>query len=167
VRTRLKWIGLGLVFLTLACGKNQAIYPIGSQPLYQAPGMNGGYYPGSGMQAFNPQMPSGYPAAYTPFLPVDYFMRNNPQYSGYWAGYWQGWQSHCNRYGYSPYDFNYFWYVYTPYYWNQMGYGALYNYFNQSFYSWASPQVQIATSVSPASFWVNYQGMGYGAQWWY
>lgn len=168
------WILILTLILGAGCGKNQGYYPGGYAPYTQAPGYPAGYsayptsgYPAAGYGAFTPQLPAGYPAAYTPFLPVDYYMRQNPQTAPYWPGYWSGWVSYCNRYGYSPYDFNRFWYAYTPQQWNQGGWNQIYGYLNKNFYGWANPNIQIAVQVNPQTFWANYSGYGYNNAWSY
>ncbi len=156
-----KLLGFLLVAFTVSCGKNEVIYPYAmNQPLNQAPYMGNGFSP-SGNGGFSPQLPSGYPSAYTPFLPIDNYMRGNPQLAGYWQSHWMNWRSHCSQRGYSPYDFNQFWFSYTPQQWQNTGFYPLYQQFNQSFYGWANPQVQYASGLSPANFWFNYQGMSY------
>jgi hypothetical protein len=171
---------LGAVLLvTSACGKNDGFFssnPYGNG-IYQAPPYQGAYPYGSGYSGypgynqfpgFHPQMPSsGYPSAYTPFLPIDYYMRNNPQMTHYWNGFWYQWQNHCSQQGMSPYNFNYFWYTYVPQQWNFGGYQQLYTYFNQTFYYWMTPNVQFSQNLNPNTFWSNYSGYGYGPAWTY
>lgn len=162
------YILLAFLMLALAaCGKNEALFPIAQQPygapIYQAPGYpsnpgygyppgygNNGYYPGG----FAPQMPSGYPSAYTPFLPVDYYMRNHPQLAPQWPQMWNQWRTYADHYGYNPYDFNRFWFDYCPSSMNQQ----IYVYIDQTFYSWANYDTVFPTNMNPQFFWMHYQG---------
>ncbi len=140
-------------------------------PMYQAPGYgapgypsnytpgygylpgygNNGYYPGG----FAPQMPSGYPSAYTPFLPVDYYMRNNPQLAPQWPQIWNQWRNYANNYGYNPYDFNRFWFDYCPR--SNMS-PQIYIYLDQTFYPWVNTNTVFPANLNPQYFWIHYQG---------
>jgi hypothetical protein len=140
-------------------------YPYGTPgygtPGYGSPGYPYGGYPGG----FQPSMPGGYPSAYTPFLPIDNFMRQNPQTAGYWPGFWNQWRQHCQYQGCNPYDFNKFWFDYCPQYWNHGAYLQLYVYLDQNFYFWMSPNTRFSQQLNPQNFWNYYQGYNYGNVW--
>lgn len=163
---RAKWtLLLAVVLFLAACGKNGPYDGYGYGPYTQAPGYPGtypyGYGGNNGYGGFNPQLPSGYPSSYTPFLPVDYYMRNHPTYAAYWPSFWNQWTRDCRTMGYSPYNFSYFWYSYVPRYWAAGPYQQFYSYFNSTFYYWMAPGAQFATSLSPQQFWSGYSGYGY------
>ncbi|MBY0371630.1 hypothetical protein K2X33_13170 [bacterium] len=155
----LRAIKIGLVAITLvlsACGKNG--------PVYQAP------YPYStnpGGYGFQPQLPSGYPASYTPFLPLDYFMRNQPQLAVQWPVIWNQWQVYAVRVGVSPYNFPVFWLQYIPMQWGTGPMGNVYSYMNQNFYYWVQPTTTFSPMMTPATFWAPYQGFGYSTTYTY
>jgi hypothetical protein len=180
---RLTKLGFSLfiaaTLFVVACGKNapntpygpgqfypQAPLPNGSMPYYQnggspygspygynAPNANSPYY-------FNPQMPSGFPQSYYPFLPIDNYFRNNPQYGQpYWNGLWNHWQNTAHHWGVSPYDFTVFWNEYCPQVWTSGQEHQIFVHFNQTFYHWAQPQVVIPAVVNPTQFWTHYIGI--------
>lgn len=130
-------------------------YPYGSPYGYGYPGAQYPYY-------FNPQMPSGYPSQYTPFLPLDNYFRNNPQYGQpYWNALWNQWYQTANHWGVSPYDFPVFWNEYCPQVMRSGQEYGIYVTFQQNFYSWAQPGVEVPTNVNPNSFWIHYLGVIY------
>jgi hypothetical protein len=175
-----------LSLLVVGCGKNlavgaygqpysgYAIDPTTGLPIDPSTGMPfvpspiGGVgsptvYPG--VPTFVPQLPPGYPMAYTPFLPIDFFMRNNPQFVGYWSSFWMQWVGFSAQYGYSQYDFVNFWLTFCPTRWNTPGFINLYAYLNQNFYGWVRPGAILAPSMVPSVFWQNYAGFSYGPVW--
>ncbi len=161
------------LFVAVGCGKSQGDFQGLNSPYMAAPGFPGGYtaLPASGYPAnpvyggFNPQLPVGYPADYTLFLPVDYFMRTNPQTAPFWPGYWNAWASYAYLRGWSVYDFKHFWYDYTAIQWSKGAWNQIYRYLDRNFYAWLNPYVVYATPVNPQAFWVNYSGYGYGNSW--
>jgi len=143
-----------MVLLVSACGKNA--------PIYQAPAP---YVVNPGGTGFQPQLPAGYPNTYTPFLPVDYYMRNHPQLSGQWPVLWNQWQNYSQWVGVSPYNFQVFWFEFCPQQWNSGQFYNLYSYLDQSFYHWVQPTTQFSPQMSPETFWSPYQGYGYSQTW--
>ena len=119
----------------------------------------GTYYP----YYYYPQMPQGYPSAYTPFLPIDNYYRNNPAYGPqYWQQIWSNWLVTAQYWQVSPYDFNMFWNSYCPLIFTSGNSYNIYVTLGQQFYSWATPGVTINVgSSSPSQFWINYIGIVY------
>lgn len=153
-----------------ACGKNEPIVPIGGG--YYGPQApmppGGGYYPptspygGPGPSPyFQPHMPNGYPNQYTPFLPIDNYMRRTPQMQQVWVNIWVNWQGYSQRRGYSPYDFSRFWYEYCPQQFSGTQYQNLYNYFDQNVYNWVDPYQSWGGNYDPSYYWQNYNYMPY------
>ncbi len=162
-------IAVTAVLVLSACGKNEAVFPTPGQPIYQAPyqqpGYGGypsgnGYPPGNGYPTggFYPQMPQGYPQGYTPFLPVDYYMRNHPTYGQQWPQMWNQWNNHCHQSGISPYNFNVFWFEYFPSRYTSQPMTQIYYYLDVSYYGWMTPQTQFPQQMNPQIFWQYYQG---------
>jgi hypothetical protein len=155
------WVLLVVLFLWVAgCGKNAPVN-IGNAPYPIS------YYGGntSDYPNFYPQMPQGYPNQYTPFLPIDNFMRSSPSCQScqnYWTTFMSGWQNYAQYNGISPYNFSYFWTSYCPQQWQGSSMMGLHQYFNQSFYYWVTPSTQFNSSITPNSFWGGYSGYSYG-----
>jgi hypothetical protein len=139
---------------------NGGAYPGGYYTPYGAPYT----YPGSSNYVpspyYNPGLPGGYPSAYTPFMPLDYFMRSNPTHAPYWQQHWNGWQQWAGYNGISPYDFNTFWFHYCPQVWQGTEYWDLYRYFDTNFYYWWNPG-NVYGPWDPGATWVNYSGYSY------
>lgn len=154
-----------ILFLALACGKNDPIRTVGYYPppggpdgMPYAPPPGGGYYPpgvpqvpypyppypGGGQcnQCFNPQLPPGYPPQYYPFLPVHIYIVSHPMI-------WIQWQQIA---GSNQYNFPAFWNWCRP----QMG--PAWDFYNSNIYSWMTPQTQFPPYADPGSFWQNYRG---------
>jgi hypothetical protein len=156
--------------LVSACGKNEAFVPGGYYPpVNQAPmPPGGGYYPpstqypgGGPSPYFRPQLPQGYPNQYTPFLPLDNYMRRTPPMQQMWVNVWVNWQDYSYQRGYDQYDFSRFWYEYCPQQFYGTQYWDMYNYFDQNVYQWADPNMQWGQSYDPYYFWQNYDYMPY------
>jgi len=153
---------LALLILTPACGKNDYVRTVGYQPpVNQAPG----YFPPGNSGGFQPQLPPGYPPQYTPFLPIDHYMRMNPHRQQYWVQIWQQWQVYAVVHHYPVYDFTPFWFDFCQNEWGQGPLYPMYDYFNQNYYSWASPNTQVGSHLDPSYFWEGYQGGGYDLNW--
>lgn len=142
------------LLLVSACGKNV--------PVYQAPTPWMGNPGGTG---FQPQLPQGYPNQYTPFLPVDYYMRNHPQMAAQWPVLWTQWQAYAVVIGVSPYNFPVFWFEFCPQQWNAGAFYSMYSYLDQNFYYWVTPTTAFSPAMSAQTFWTPYQGFGYGSSW--
>ena len=138
--------------------------PYSPYPTY--PG--GGYYPTqpSGYvpgQNFWPQVPTGMPVQYQPFLPIDNYFRRSPQMFSYWQKLWSSWVTYSNVWGINPMNFNRFWFDFCPQQWQGTSYGdGFYQWFDQNFYYWMQPNTQVSVSVN-GNFWQNYQGYYFGA----
>lgn len=161
---------MAVAVLVSACGKNEPIVPVGAypSPYNQAPvNPNGTYYPPSTQYPtgpspyFQPQMPQGYPNQYTPFLPIDNYMRRTPPMQQYWSNLWVNWQSYSYQHNYNQYDFSRFWYEYCPQQMYGTQYQQLYSYFDQNVYYWTSPNMQWGGNYDPSYYWQNYNYMSY------
>ncbi len=159
-----------VLLLITACGKNEAIIPGGYYPPnFQAPmPPGGGYYPpaqpysGGGQSPyFQPQMPSGFPSQYTPFVPFDNYMRRSQPTQQYYVNLWVNWQGYSQQRGYNQYDFSRFWYEYCPQQMQNTQYQNVYRYFDQNVYSWVDPAMQWGGGYNPSQFWQNYNYMPY------
>lgn len=135
-------------------------YPNGTYPNGQS---GTGYFPGNGGAGFNPNLPSGYPNQYYPFLPVDNYFRNQPGMSGYWNQFWSGWVNHCQRNQIPVYDFQQFWFQYCPQQWAGTQYSQVYQYFSSNVYQWVQPGMQFQPNIPPQQFWNQWQGYQFPA----
>ena len=140
---------------------------------YPPPGYGGGYsggypggYPGGSpgygpSSYFYPQMPTGYPSRYTPFVPIDNYMRRYPTTQHYWNNIWNGWVDYSYQYGYDTYDFNTFWFDYCPQGMNGTPFQPIYNNFDSQVYFWADYNTQYSNNMTVDFFWQNYDWMPY------
>jgi len=174
-----------LLLVFVACGKNDGIRGVGAQPypppVVQAPPPPGGGYappPPGYMPPPMPQYPNPnyQPPAYwvptlppgrttpryTPFLPIDNYMRRTPQRHQRWIDFWAGWQGYSRHRGYDEYDFNHFWFEYCPEQWEGTDYAHVYNQLDASVYFWVDMYTPIAPTAEPNHFWQYYSGMPYG-----
>lgn len=147
--------------------------PGGYNPGGYGPGFPGGYHPGGqgGMYppggypsgpVFQPHMPPGMPPQYYPFLPIDHYMRREPQRIPYWNQVWAGWQNYSQYVGRDEFDFNTFWYEYCPQIWSGTSMAEVYNTIDINFYEWVDPySTSFSAYADPSYFWFYYDGMGY------
>ncbi len=155
---------LASVLFLSACGKNDAVYPV--RPLTQAPPPQyGGYqpqYPG-GPGTFQPQFPPGQPPQqFYPFVPIDNYFRQRPQFQQYYPQMWSRWQQYAGYYGTNQYDFTTFWLDFCPQDMQAYGYGDAYNYVDTSFYYWVQPETYFDVNVNVNTFWDSYDGYYWG-----
>lgn len=115
-------------------------------------------YPGQ-PPTFQPQLPQWQQQPqFTPFVPIDCYMNQNPALYQYWQTMWYGWQNYAVSYNINPYDFTTFWYDYCPQQWQGTEYQEIYTYLDTYFYSWMSPQTQFSPyGYDPTQFWGGYQ----------
>lgn len=115
-------------------------------------------FPGQPPQ-FQPQLPQWQQQPqFTPFVPIDCYMNQNPALYQYWQTMWVDWQSYAYYYGVNEYDFNTFWFDYTPQVWQGTEYQQIYSYLDTYFYYWTTPQTQFSpTGYDPYQFWGGYQ----------
>jgi len=142
---------LALFVIFTACGKNDPVRTVGGNPRIPPPQQ------GPGLPPFQPTMPPGYPPQYTPFLPVDNYMRMNPVRHQYWIQIWHEWRVYAVVNQCDVYDFPRFWYDFCQ----ERMYGDMapvYQYFDQNFYPWMSPDTQFYPDLEPNTFWSGYEG---------
>jgi len=169
-----------LMLFFVGCGKNDlgVVGPgpgYSSGPITQAPyypqqpysPSNGGYPPpnaGYPAPTFSPQIPSGMPPQFYPWIPMYNYFMMQPQYNYLWGNIWSSWIVYANRVGCGIYNFPIFWNTYFPVYWNYGPYILFYRYMSAVFYPWMIPGVVIPPIVNPVYFWSNYMGLPiYGA----
>ncbi len=144
-----------VTLLVLSACNSEPVYPVS-----QAPGYPGQYptYPGQQPPTFNPVLPQGQQPQYTPFVPIDCYMNQNPQLYQYWQTMWSDWQNYSYYYGIDQYDFSTFWFDYCPQQWQGTQYQEIYTYLDTYFYSWTTPQTQFSPyGYDPGQFWGGYQ----------
>lgn len=151
--------------ILIGCARDESFTQIPSvpyQPITQAPPPTA--YPPTTTPTgptFQPSLPPGYTWSYTPFLPVDYYMRQ-PGYQNYWAQVWAYWQQYATQRGTNQYDFNTFWFTFCPQIWQGTQMWSMYQYINTNYYYWVQPTTQFTTNLNPTYFWQYYYGYGYG-----
>lgn len=124
-------------------------------------GSGGGYGPYSPSPYMVPTLPPGQPQRYTPFVPIDNYMRRRPETYQYWTNFWGDWQQYAGRNNYDPYDFNRFWFDYCPNRWEGGNFAGMYNHFDANVYFWVDMETTFSTTSSADYFWFNYNGMPY------
>jgi hypothetical protein len=156
---------VALIFLAfIGCGKNdigvspyygpltQAPAPSFYQPNYPA---SSPYYPGYN---FNPQMPSGMPPQFYPWMPLYNYFYQQPQFMPQWNNLWNNWVVYANNAGCGVYNFPVFWIQYFPSFCSG-GFIPFYQYMNTNFYSWVTPGIILPPVANPSFFWSSYVGM--------
>ncbi len=166
----MKWILIISMLFFAACGKNEAVRPVGNytptypqQTVPQAPPpmVGGGQgYPTNGNPYFVPNMPAQMPNQFYPWLPMYQYFQQQPQTVNIWINVWAGWQGYAQQRGYNRYDFNRFWFDYCPEYFPQQYY-PVYQYFDQNVYYWMNQNTYLDPSCDASYFWANYSYMSY------
>jgi hypothetical protein len=134
-----KWLAVAVLLIFSGCGTDNfsgtPSYSAGLNPYITGPvSPIGGYtIPPTGTP-ISPLLPSGYSSQFSPFAPF-YNYTQSYGYSNYWNNLWSAWQGYAPSLGYSPYQFQPFWYVFVP----QVVDPTFYAWFTSNVYTQSGP----------------------------